>query len=128
MTDVLSKRYPMGSMNNVITLFGTVTFGTSGAVATSDGEGFAVSKPTGTGLYRITLTQKVQRLVGMSIMPVVGTSATDDTWQVKSLSMGGGTAATTIDLHHTEAGSATDATSGEIALITLHVVRSVVGG
>ena len=87
-------------------LCGVVTFGASGAVASDVSFGFAVSKPAGTGLYRITLEDDWPELLGLYLTPVAGTAA-DIAWQQK-------TAMTSkvIDITHLSAGSAANATSG----------------
>lgn len=63
---------------SVIALFGVVPFSTSGAVGTVDALGFTVTKPAGTGLYRITLADKYNEYLGGSIQMFDGGAAPTD--------------------------------------------------
>lgn len=59
----------MGSLDaGVVSLFGSITLGTSGAVASSTGKGLTIAK-TGseTGRYTITLSDKYFQFLGASL-------------------------------------------------------------
>lgn len=113
-------------------LSGVVTFGASGAIASQSCKGFTVSKPTGTGLYRITLDDAARALLGIQLTPYVGATPVGSAWQLKTEL----TSYLTIDLHHvawddtagtTGSPAAADATSGHKLYIRLQVRLTTVG-
>lgn len=116
---------PRVLQNGVVLLFGTVTFGSSGAVDSQTAEnqsGFVVSKPSGTGLYRITLSKKAQGAHIMGLFPWAG-SAANVAWQQQTDL----TSNQTLDIQHLSAGSGANATSGHKLKICLAVNYSSAG-
>lgn len=101
-------------------LLGTVTFGASGAVDSIDALGFTVAKPTGTGLYRITLADKYGSLLWVGLTLYNGGTAADSKLQLAAELTGGNTA----DFQNVTTASAANATSGHKAYITLFVRNS----
>lgn len=102
----------------VIHLFGIVTFGGSGAVASQTSLGFTVTKPAGTGLYRITLEDKYPELLGVFLTKETDDATSNAQWQAKTSSMSAGT----IDINHalSSTGAEADAVSGD--RVHIHVV------
>jgi hypothetical protein len=100
-----------------VQLFGVVTFGGSGAVASVDGHGFTVTKPSGTGLYRITLEDKYAGgLLGVSLTLFNGGTAADSKLQLHAEYSA---SAKTIDFQVVTGTAAANATDEHKAYITL---------
>lgn len=107
----------------VVALFGEVTFGSSGAVASQDCLGFTVTKPTGTGLYRITLEDKWAALAGLSLVVDNAATAAIASFQ---LSDDGVPATKVIDIQCVNATVAANATDGHKLKIALFMRNSSV--
>ncbi len=115
--------FPAHSLDrSVVTLFGSVTFGGSGAVASTDANGFEVTKPSGTGVYRITLEDKWAALAGISLVIDNATTAADVKMQISDVDL----ASRVIDLQYISGTGAANATSGHILYITLNLRNSSV--
>jgi hypothetical protein len=100
-----------------IQLHGVVTFGGSGAVSSVNAHGFTVTKPSGTGLYRITLEDKYAGgLLGISLELFNGGTAADSKLQLHAEYSA---SAKTIDFQYVGGAVAANATSGHKAYITL---------
>jgi hypothetical protein len=100
----------------VVSLFGVVTFGGGGAVSTVDALGFTVTKPAGTGIYRITLEDLWNDFLGGSVQHLAAAAAdVKFQWQVINL------AGKIIDFQNVGGAVAADATSGHRAYIVLHL-------
>ncbi len=106
-------------------LFGIVTFGASGAVSSQTSYGFTVTKPTGTGLYRITLADKYPELLGVFLTKETDDATSDSQWQAKTSSMTDGTIDINCALSST--GAEADATSGDKLHIMVVLKNSTVG-
>lgn len=112
---------PVQSLDREIKiLLGVVTWTTSGAVLSVDANGFTVTKPAGTGLYRITLSDKYGSLCGVSLELYNGGTAADSKLQLAAELSGGNTA----DFQYVGGAAAANATSGHKAYITLLVRNS----
>lgn len=72
----------------LVALYGRVVFGSSGAVSTSDCKGFTVTKPSGVGLYRATLNEKYQRLLGASGLIDNATARKGQAFEVSNVDVG----------------------------------------
>ena len=68
---------PMTLDRKIVKLFGRVVFGGSGAVSSVDANGFTVTKPAGTGLYRITTEDSWPDMVGLQLELYNGGTAAD---------------------------------------------------
>ena len=91
----------------VVLQFGSVTFGSSGAISSyATGTNFTLTR-TGTGAYTMTLTDKFHSLLSIT-GTVVNSSAEDGHWQ-RTAAMSGGN---TITLLHVAGGAAADPASG----------------
>lgn len=112
-----------------VVLYSKVVFTTSGAVASQTAEGssgFVVSKPSGTGIYRITTTDLWDSHWGLK-----------DTWYNAGTARGnsielkvkyGATTSKVLDFHVvSDAGAAEDATSGDELWIELTMANTGVG-
>lgn len=106
------------SQPGTVFLFGTVTFGSSGAVSSQDSQNFTVTKPSGTGIYRITLDSGYHNFVGVNFTPMNGGTAADVSYQQKTNVSSG-----VVDFHCVSSGSAADATSGHKVFITVAVKK-----
>lgn len=108
--------------NHVVQLHGVVTFGASGAVSSVDANGFTVTKPSGTGLYRITLEDKYAGgLLGCVLVLFNGGTAANAFLQLHAEYSN---STKQIDFQYVGAGSAANATSGHKAYITLTLRNS----
>jgi len=101
-------------------LYGVITFGASGAVSSETSFGFAFTKPSGTGLYRITLEDDWPELLGLFLTVTAGTAA-DVMWQQKT-----DLSSRVIDVSHLSAGVAANATSGHKLSVMLVLKNSTV--
>lgn len=109
--------HPTASLDRAtVTLFGEVTFGASGAVSSQDSLGFTVTKPAGTGLYRITLDDKWSACAFIGLVADNATTAADVKWQVSD---NGVPSTQIIDIQHVSGASAANATSGHKLMIQL---------
>lgn len=117
--------HPMAGLDRaVVWLFGEVTFGGSGAVSSQDCLGFTVTKPAGTGLYRITLEDKWSACAFIGLTADDAATAADVDWQISD---NGVPTTQIIDIQHIAAGSGADATSGHKVMIALAMRNSSVG-
>jgi len=98
-----------------IQLYGVVTFGGSGAVASVDAHGFTVTKPSGTGLYTITLADKYASLLGLHVELYNGGTAADVKAQIAS----NFTTQNAVSFQIVGGTAAANATSGHKAYITI---------
>jgi hypothetical protein len=115
--------HPVDSLDrNVKLLFGYVPFGASGAVGTVVANGFTVSKVAATtGRYTITLSDKYNTLLGITLTPFNNATAKGEQWEVRA----GLTSSTTITIEHvSDAGAAADAADGDGLYITLALLNS----
>jgi hypothetical protein len=115
--------FPAHSLDrSVVTLFGSVTFGGSGAVVAVDANGFTVTKPSGTGLYRITLEDKWEALAAPALEVDNNGTPADVKVQISDVDL----ANRLIDVQYISGTGAANATSGHTLYITLHLRNSSV--
>lgn len=105
----------------VVSLFGKVTFGGSGAVSAVDALGFTVTKPAGTGIYRITLEDFWAKQLGISLIPRV--AASDVKWQQQT---DHSASSKVIDVQLIGGAVAADAASGTHLYIRLDFLNSTI--
>lgn len=113
---------PKVLQNEILRLYGTVTFTTSGAIGSQTSKGFTVTKPTGTGLYRITLDNPAQALKACALTMLCPTAANRMAQLTTDL-----TSNLTVDFTHLSAGSAANATSGDAVVVAIDVNLSGAG-
>jgi hypothetical protein len=115
---------------DTVTVYGQITVGAAGAVASFKGGGIAdVVKETAAGQYTITLKKKLARLLGVKITPVKATATGIVQTQVISADLQGdftGDGKVVIQCLD-ETPAAVNPASGEILLIEIIARRSSVG-
>ncbi len=111
--------YPLaGALEQDINILcGTVTFGSSSAVASQDFKGGTFAK-TGTGVWTLTLDQLDSAILGVLLTPMAATYS-DQTSLIKSTVASTGV----ITIHQGAAGTVGNPTSGD----SLHVLVIVRG-
>jgi len=105
-----TKRDELGSSKiQVVVLWGEVVFGASGAVSSSSGDGWTMTKPSGTGLYRFTMDDKWEDVLGLHVLHNDNSTPADvGVWlQEEDFATND-----VLDVTHFAAGSAADVTSG----------------
>lgn len=103
-------------------LFGTVLLGASGAVSSQTSLGFTVSKPAGTGIYRVTLADTYPEVLWFGAT-VVGLSAVDAFYQQQTAFV---VATKIIDYQYMSGGSAANGVSGDYQQIMIVLKNSTV--
>lgn len=100
-------------------MFGTLTFGASGAIASSSLNGFTAAKETAAGTYTLTFAKPVTRVLNVQAMPVLQTVA-DSQYGVNA-----GTVTTTaVQLELATGGTLTNPVSGDSVYIMIVVART----
>lgn len=111
-------------------LFGTVTFGASGVVASQQCLGFSVSKPAGTGLYRLQCEDSYPRVLSRQLQGQFA-AATNGAFQLQGapteVTLADGRRVTQQDFQYVGAGVAADAPSGSAVDVMLAMKNTVVG-
>lgn len=129
----MANRYlkePKTLESGVVTLFGSVTFGASGAIDAQSCKGFTVAQTADeAGRYTVTLEDTYNGLLGAAVIVVGPTDAAlDDEVGNWSASLRNIAVATTktldIQLSAIDDGADDDPTSGNKMLITLHLKNS----
>jgi hypothetical protein len=127
----MASRYlktPQVLETGMVTLFGTVTFGASGAISASDTKGFSVAKTaTKTGRYTVTLEDGYNGLRGASVtMEGVADTAFGANGYIGGL-RNVDVANKTLDVQITDAaGADTNPASGYKCYIALHLKNTSV--
>lgn len=106
--------------SEVKVLYGAVTFGASGAVSTVSANGFTVTKPAGTGLYDVTLSDKYGALLGVDATLFNAGTAANSAVQISSDFASGNT----FQLQFLTAGVAANALTGQKLYLTVHLRNS----
>ncbi len=113
----------------LVKLYSKVVFGNSGAVSSQTAEassGFVVSKPSGTGIYRITTTDLWAAHIFLAGMIYNAGTAKGNSLELKVKY--GASTSKVLDFHIvSDAGSAEDATSGDELWIELTMANTTVG-
>lgn len=113
----------------IVKLYGSVTFGASGAVSSSSCKGFSVAKTSGkTGRYTITLEDKYNSIKGcfVSLVGPDDAAATTAAGYWTFLRNDDVASAGTFDVQfvRTDTGADADPTSGNIALLEITLKNS----
>lgn len=103
-------------------LFGTVLLGASGAVSSQTSLGFTVSKPAGTGIYRVTLEDFYPELLFFGVT-VLGIAAVDSFYQQQTAFSA---TSKVIDYQYMSGGSAANGVSGDSQQLMLVLKNSSV--
>lgn len=117
--------HPLQSLDREVKmLFGYVTFTTSGAINTSDCNGFAVTKVAATtGRYLVTLSDKYSSLLFWDARVMNAGTAKGEQWEAREVLQSG----QTITLEYvSDAGSAADVASGDATWFCFAVRNSAV--
>lgn len=106
--------------SEVKVLYGAVTFGASGAVSSVSANGFTVTKPAGTGLYDVTLSDKYGALLGVDSMLFNNGTTANSHVQLNSDFASGNA----FQFQFFTAGVAANALTGQKLYITIHLRNS----
>lgn len=106
--------------SEVKVLYGTVTFGASGAVSSVSANGFTVTKPAGTGLYTVALDDKYGALLGVDATLFNAGTVANSSIQLSSDFASGNT----FQLQFLTAGVAANALTGQRLYVTVHLRNS----
>lgn len=106
--------------SEVKVLYGAVTFGASGAVSSVSANGLTVTKPAGTGLYDVTLSDKYGALLGVDCTLFNAGTAANSAVQINSDFASGNT----FQLQFLTAGVAANALTGQKLYLTIHLRNS----
>lgn len=105
-----------------------IVFGSSGSVSQqtpSDASGLTFSKPSGTGLYRVTTENQYGQLIGISAMHYNQSTKREATWELDAEY--GENTAKVLDLLYVKAASAANVDSGDKLYLELTFGASDVG-
>lgn len=108
----------------VVTLYGKLVVGSTGAVTSGTGKGITnITKESGNGTYTILLDDVYHAFLDMGLSFVHATTGEDLTWQILSVDVA---SAKTIVIGFTTAGTLANAADGDIVYFRIDLRNSSV--